>query len=585
MRSLRVALAWVIAGSLLAGAAVASAADASSARGELTYATLTDGHYRSEVDLSAYAVPADAAPPSQVFEGSLKISGKVRMRTIQSEPGFLSPASLAAARTFPDDFDYEFVQDGSTLLPVRRGYIVTSHAHWDFVLEPGRIWDEPGDHGFTRAALPFALVQKHMNCTHYGVLTFLFKSDGSISHAAMQVSSETCKYFKLDMWGLLGASYAPHAVADKDATLAAYRKNQSQRLPERSIAQLSKDFPGIDPSRLAIGEPKARTLYGLVVNGINYVSGCPTRYGDYPYCDVLPFPSYSIAKTAEAALALMAVEQRHPGTQSLTVNDYAPVPGCKAPDWHEVTFRDLLDMTTGHYDSTAYMADEDAPKVQGFFYATTAQRKSAFSCGAYPARGKPGSMWVYHTPDTFLLGDVLNRYLRSLPGDAQTDVFRDVVVADIYAPLGLSVTAQVSRRTADAAAQPFFGYGLQFNRDDIARLAQWIDRSNGELGGRRVLNAHLLDQAMQRVPNHRGSVVQAFPDFRYQLGFWARNVASLARCAKPVWVPFMSGFGGISVVMYPNGVVYYNVSDSGSAAAFDWGPTVQVVNAITGLCQ
>lgn len=575
---------------LMAGAAIgcgcaARANDAPTTRTELTYAALMDGHYRGEVNLSAYAPPSDAQPPTQTFEGSLKVSGTPSTRTILVDPGFLSPTQLASARTFPADFDYAFVQDDNVLLPVRRGYIVTDHPHWDFVLEPGRVWNEPGDHGYTRAALPFALVQKHMNCTHYGVMMFLFKPGGAISHVAMQISSETCKYLKFDMWGLLDATYTPQAVPDHDTVVAAYRRNQSRRLPEQSIAQLAADHPGVDPAKLAIGEANSRTLYGLVVGGINYVSACPTRYGDYPYCAVLPFPSYSTAKTAEAALALMAMERRRPGTANLTVNQFAPVPRCRAQSWSDVTLRDLLDMTTGHYDSTAYMADEDAPKVQGFFYATTEPRKATFSCNAYPLRAKPGTTWVYHTSDTFLLGDELNRYLRSLPGEEHADIFRDVVDAEIYQPLNLSATARVTRRTADATAQAFFGYGLQFNRDDIARLALWIDRHHGKLDGRQVLDPHMLDLAMQRVEGERGSVVKAYPDFRYQLGFWGRNIASLVGCKRPTWVPFMSGYGGISVVMYPNGVVYYSVSDSGSPRAFNWGPSAPVANAISNLCQ
>lgn len=559
----------------------AGAAGAPQTRTELSFAYLEGTHRAHEVALSAFAPPAGAQAPAASFEGTLRVTGIPSTRTILADRAFLTPGQIAAARTFPD-FEFDFVQDGSVLLPVRRGYLATANPHWDVVLEPGRVWNEAGDRGYTRAALPFTLVQKHMNCTHYGVMTFVFRGDGSISHAAMQVSSETCRYLKLDMWGLLDARYAPHPVPDRDAVITAYTTHQSRRLPERPVARLAQDYPGVDPSKLAIGEANARTLYGLVVDGVNYVSPCPTRRGDYPYCDVLPFPSYSTAKSAEAALALMAMEQSHPGTQKLTVASHAPVPGCRAPGWNDVTFRDLLDMTTGHYDSTAYMADEDSPRVRGFFNATTEQEKATFSCDAYPPRATPGKVWVYHTSDTFLLGDELDRYLRSLPGKAGADIFRDVVSAKIYQPLGLSATSQVTRRTADSAAQPLFGYGLQFNRDDIARLALFIAQGNGKIDGKQVLDPGLLDLALQRVEGQRGAVVAAYPDFRYQLGFWARNVGPIAGCTAPTWVPFMSGFGGISVVMYPNGVVYYNVSDSGSAAAFDWSASAPVARQVGG---
>jgi hypothetical protein len=585
-RSTIVGAAAILACALMGSTLQAFAGDAPSTRTQLTWTTLMDGRRGAEVDLSAYAPAADASASNEKFEGTLHISGKVKTRTIHLEPGFLSSAQVAAARTFPGDFDYDFVQDGNVLLPVRRGYIVTNHPYWDFVLAPGRVWREPGDHGYSRAALPFALVQKHMNCTHYGVLTFLFKRDGAISHAAMQIGSETCKYLKFDMWGLLDARYTPHPVAGKDAVIAAYRQNRARRLPERPVAQLAKDYPDVDPARLAIGEASARTLYGLVVDGVNYVSSCPTRHGDYPYCDVLPFPSYSTAKSAEAAMALMAMEHEYPGTEKLMVQDFAPAPGCMLPGWDGVTLRNLIDMTTGHYDSAAYMSDEDAPKVLGFFSATTEKGKAAFGCGAYPRRAAPGATWVYHTSDTFLLGDALDRYLRSRPHRQDADIFRDVVDAKIYEPLHLSATAQASRRTPDGASQPLFGYGLQFNRDDIARLAVFIGQANGKIEGAQILDRGLLDLALQRVDGHHGAVVAAYPDFRYQLGFWARDIAPLVACAKATWVPFMSGFGGISVVMYPNGVVYYNVSDSGSAAAYDWSPSAPIARKVGGnYCQ
>ena len=101
------------------------------------------------------------------------------------------------------------------LIPVQRGPIPGKHAWWEFVLEPGKVWDEPGDKGYTRAAIPFALVQKNANCTHNGVLMFLFNDDAVVANAAVQISSETCQYLQFDLWGSLKARYAPQTVTDK----------------------------------------------------------------------------------------------------------------------------------------------------------------------------------------------------------------------------------------------------------------------------------------------------------------------------------------------------------------------------------
>lgn len=547
--------------------------------------TLLSGSYRQEVDLSAYAPAADAQPATAHFEGRLRLRGVPRVRTLRADEQYLDAQQIAAAGMFPADFDYAFVQDGEALLPVRRGFIPTTHAYWDIVLEPGRVWQEPGDAGYARAAIPFALVQKQMNCTHNGVLTFLFRDDGAISRAAMQISSETCSYLQFDMWGLLDAAYQPEAVSTKAAVIAAYRSEVARRLPQRPIAGLGVDHPGVAPAKLAIGAAAARTLYGFVADGVHYVSACRTRRGDYPYCEVLDIPSFSLAKSMLAGVALMRMEALYPGTRQVMMTDHAPAAACGTAAWAGVTLQHLLDMSSGHDDATGYMADEDAGKVAGFFSAEGAAAKATFSCAAYPRKVAPAVRWVYRSSDTFLLGATLAGYLRSLPRHGGDDFFDDVVVADVYAPLGLSATARVSRRTDDAAALPLSGYGLELHRDDIARMALFLGVDRGRIDGRQVLDGAMLDAAMQRNPAARGLPTAGLRHYRYQHGFWARNVKPVLGCAHDTWVPFMSGFGGISVVMFPNGTVFYNVVDDGELASFDWRDVAIEARKFGDFCQ
>ncbi len=225
------------------------------------------------------------------------------------------------------------MQDGDALIPVRRGPIPSTHGWWEFVLEPGRVWDEPGDHGYTRAAIPFALVQKNANCTHNGVLMLLFNENGAMARAAMQVSSETCQYLQLDMWGWLQAGYTPGPVADAADVVASYRRELAARLPTRPLSALAVDHPGIDIANLAIGDARASTRHGVLVDGIHYVSSCATRHGDYPYCDVLDVPSFSVAKTAVAGVALMHMELLRAG--------YSGQDGCRSGACHRVPHRGM----------------------------------------------------------------------------------------------------------------------------------------------------------------------------------------------------------------------------------------------------
>jgi hypothetical protein len=586
---------------LLAMAALTVTAPAQ-ARALLTYRMLMSGHFDATVPLRAFTPDKGATAPTNRFEGSLTLSyaGTLPSTVVLSNALFVDAADIAAARTWPADFSYDFVQSGADLIPVRRGAIRSSHAWWEPILEPGKVWNEGGDHGFTRAALPFSLQEKNANCTHNGVLMFLFRSDGRVSRTAMQITGETCLYLKLDLWGLLATTYTPASVADKSRVIAAFGAEISARMPTRTLADLHARYPQLDLTKLEIGAASARTLYGVVVNGVNYVSACETRNGDYPYCDELDLPSFSTAKSVFAGLTLMHLQQLHPGVKDELVRDH--VPECAQPSWDGVSLEQTLDMATGNYDSDGYTEDELAAKTNGLFLPLDHHSKIAYSCGAYPRRAAPGTKWVYHTSDTYILGTALTHYFRSLParddgatqvrGAAQdsgtsqraSDIFSDVLVKDIFEPLHLSPGTHVTRRTYDAVAQPFTGWGLTYHRDDVAKLGKFLAADRGAIDGTPLLDAAMFDAAMQRVPSARGLQTAQLANFRYQHGFWARNLQSELGCRHETWVPFLSGFGGISVVLFPNGVVYYNFAEDGLLASYDWGAPAREINRISDFC-
>lgn len=584
MRTAAFAVALVLAGTGTAAAADADVAGATAQRTLLDADTLLAGRYRRSVDLSAYAPPPGALPPTHRFEGRLRLSGQPSTRTLLALDDFLGPGDAAAARTLPQDIDIAFVQDGDVLVPARRGPIASDHPWWEPVFEAGRAWDEPGDGGWTRAAIPFALVQRNANCTHGGVLMLLFRDGGEVSRAAMQVSSETCHYLQFDMWGLLDAEYLPGEVPGGDGLVAAHAREVAARLPVRPISALAADHPGIDPAGFAIGAPRARTAYGVVFDGIHYRGDCGTRHGAYPYCEAMDIPSYSLAKSVVAGVALMRMERLHPGVADLPVTGFARASGCMGERWEGVRFRHLLDMATGQYDSPAYMADEDDAKVRGFFAPDTHAQRLAFACEAYPRREAPGARWVYHTSDTYLLGTVLQEALRRLPGRAGDDLFDDVVWAGVLGPAGLSPTARATRRSHDDARQPAFGYGLTLLGDDIAKLARFLGDQRGRVDGQALLDPTMFEAAMQRDPQRRGLQAATLERYRYRHGFWARNLQPELGCAQEAWVPFLSGFGGITVAMLPNGVAWYNVADDGLLASIDFAAPATEAAKLGSIC-
>jgi CubicO group peptidase (beta-lactamase class C family) len=279
----------------------------------------------------------------------------------------------------------------------------------------------------------------------------------------------------------------------------------------------------------------------------------------------------------------MRLQSQYPQTRSQRIN--AHVPQCRKAAWAGVSFVNALDMATGNYDSDEFEADELDAKTAGLFLATDHRGKIAFACNAYPHRAPPGTRWAYHTSDTYLLGTALAHYLRSFPGHQHDDLYHDLVYAQIYAPLQLSGTAAITRRTYDAVAQPFTGWGLTFNPGDIARLGLFYGVDHGAIGRTPLLDPEMLDQALQRDERARGLPVAGYPGLRYQHGFWARNLRTVLNCTHDTWVPFMSGFGGISVVLFPNGVVYYNFADDALPASFDWATPAREVRKLGDYCQ
>jgi hypothetical protein len=515
--------------------------------------------------MAAFASPPGAtASTRNVFEGRLRFTAERAERRFHTLiDRFGDEAANHGAATHLPAFDFEFVQADGDLIPVRRGALANDHREWEFILEPGKVWDEPQDAGYSRAALPFTLEERNANCMHNGVLTFLFRSDGAVSDVAFEIAQETCFYFQFDWWGYARATYTPGAVAAREEAVARHRGEIRSRLPTRPMSALAVDFPGIKSERFgsALEVPtESLTTFGLIVDGIHYTGECTTRLGPYPFCDVLDLPSYSLSKSIVAGIAVMRLARSYPDLLNARISDW--VPQCAAdPDWQGVTVQNTLDMATGRYLSALDQHDEDGADMLAFFLADQHAQKLKFACTHYPHRAAPGTQWVYHTADTYVLGTALNAFWRAKKG-AAADFYRDLLAQDLWPALELSPALDMPRRTYDTAQQPFTGYGLTLHRDDIAKIAAFLRVKHGRIGAEQLLDEKLLRAALQDDAEQRGLRAGA-DDLRYNHGFWAWNAQRLLGCREPTWIPFMSGYGGITVAMLPNGLTYYYVSDGG----------------------
>jgi len=538
----------------------------------LTRDDLLDGFEAdSPLDFDALARPADAAPPLHTFEGRLELLGEVTggLKVVSGDPD-LDPQ---AAHLPP--FDFAFVQAGDYLVPVKRGLLITEHPDWNLMLEPGRAWSEAGDGGLSRASFPFALAWKNSNAVFNGVMTFLF-DDERVSHVWYQVGQETTSSLRADLWGLALAAYHPEPLPDAAQVRADFEAELAARFPTRPIEALAADFPGADPAAFGKGvSPEAMTWYGVVAGGVNYLGGCQTRYGRYPYCEALRAASYSTAKSAFVAVALMRLEQVYgPGVAGELIRDWVPEAAASPGDWQEVTFDDALDMATGNYRTAATMADEE--DWSDPFW--TAEYAGELLAAAFdrPHRSEPGTVWVYRTADTFILTRALGEFLAAQAGP-DADLFR-FVADQVYRPLGLGPGLDTLRTADDGfRGQPYGGLGLWWVPDDLAKLVTFLNVDGGAAGGEQLLDPGLLAAALQRDPGDRG--LPAGPGRMYNDGFWAAVYPDTFGCE--VRVPLMLGYSGIVVALFPNGTAYYYASDG---REFTWDAALAASDAISPLC-
>lgn len=530
----------------------------------------------SPVDDGAFAKPEYAKPAEHIFEGRLELIDEDKNGEILVLRG--DPNVDPEVPHLPQ-FNFEFVQSGDYFIPVQRGLIITDHPIWNYILEPGRVWREEGDGSYSRVSFPFALVWKGSNAIFNGVMTFLFNNN-SISKVWYQTTQETTISFNADLWGQLDAAYYANPIEDADKIRDTFTDEIAQKFPAKPIERLSEDYPEVDFSKFGRGISKNHlTYFGFVFNGVNYVSGCPTRYGEYAYCEYMRVPSYSTAKSIFPSLALMRLAQKYdPKASELLIKDYVPEYVNSPGDWSSVTFDHTLDMATGNFRSAGFMEDEENFGTDPFWIEEYYDQRIAAAFN-WPNSNEPGLQWVYRTFDTFILTRALHNYLQTVEGP-DADIF-NFLVDEIFIPIGIGPGAHTTLRTKDNnwQGQPYGGYGLWWIPDDIAKITTFLNVDNGVIAGEQILHPELLAAAMQHDPNDRGVDIDSRA--KYNNAFWARVYDQQDGYDCEFWVPHMLGYSGIVIVMMPNGSSYYYASDN---REFTWLEALKESNRIAPHC-
>ena len=304
------------------------------------------------IDNTAFAPGPRAAPAHETFLGTLTLTES----SMITEPAVFSTQSALGRnpRLFPG-VSISFFTDKGDLVPFTQDVIRCASkdqgkSFWDVIVQPGRVWFERADRGWSRAAFPFALVNSIEGETHNGLAIFLYKGM-KVSSVRFQIVQQTAPYYIKDQFlasGFIPAIVEPVPENDLDALR---RVREADRRDAVHIADWSELAAQVGAARIEgfDGSMNAADIVasGLDYHGTFYLKQCRSAAGPLPWCDRMRFGVWSATKALTNETALLRLAEKYgPGVFDLKIRDYVPQ-AARYPGWSAVRFEDAIDMATG----------------------------------------------------------------------------------------------------------------------------------------------------------------------------------------------------------------------------------------------
>jgi hypothetical protein len=565
--AVRSACGWLTA-ALLATSTVASASPARISAADLAAGAAPAGI----VENSAFAPGRNAMAAHEPFGGALMLA-EVAMQT--------SPADLQAHAVLGRDAQFfpavtvEFYTVGGDLVPVtqdviRAGSTGRGRSYWDVIVQPGRVWSEPADGGWSRAAFPFALVHSLEGETHNGLATFLYRGS-RVSALRFQIVQQTTPgnittFFTAA--GVSGAAYARGPRTARAALARTYRASIRDAVPIRPWHELERRVGAARLTGFSDGlDPDEIVLDGLDYDGVFYLRGCASAGGPLPWCDRMRFGVWSVTKAYANAVALLRLAQKYgPEVFELRIRDYVPE-AAAYPGWAEVRFDDCINMTSGVGNGSTRRDPNDSG--DGYIdstywdWANTPSRADKVTsllkiAAVYP--WGPGQVVRYRDQDMFMLGVAMDNFLKSREGPA-ADLW-SMLEREVFAPIGIHY-APINRtiERAGAPGQPLMAYGYYATISDLVKVAR-LFHDHGGHGGTQLLYAPRIEQLLY------GTTPRGLPtgartrdgEMQYFTAFWQMRYDALEGCR--LYLPQMLGWGGNIVALYPGALTGIRIARS-----------------------
>jgi len=517
--------------------------------------------------------PGAEALPAPEFAGVLKL----RATQLQTQPVLSQPLIQGRdARIFPG-VQLEFFTVGEVLVPVQRGEMVRESAagsapsYWRVIPQFGRVWREPADGDWSRAAFPIMLVNDTENHAHQGLATFLYRP-GQVTGLKLQFIQQTGPYMIKQYFVAWGFAPAEFAAGDLDQVNP--RRSQAlaelaDRLPARPWSELVRTLP---PGTLdGFGGPlypKWQVAVALVRDGTIYYQDPVTPYGPYPYPLEMRFGVRSQTKSVFAPLSLLRLAQVYgPWVLGLKVGDY--VQGLD-PKWRRVRFIDAANMASG-FGGTGSTKTHPNDIFDGYlggdydaWYTAPshADKIRQIAATLHPYPWEPGTVMRYRDQDYYLLGAAIDGFLKSARGP-QASLW-DFVRTEVFAPIGIHQAPAVKTREAGGRdGLVWANAGYYPTLDELAKIAL-LYQARGAHGGVQILNRELTADLLAA----RGAIVKnadaslgpvagpltgSAEDGLYKMGFHFLRYVKTDGAVE--YLPSMHGSGDNELILYPNHVI------------------------------
>lgn len=452
-------------------------------------------------------------------------------------------------------------------------------SYWHVIPQYGRVWKEPGDGDWSRAALPIMLVHNFENVAHQGLMTFLYKGD-DMSDIRLQFVQQSTPWNTPEHFVTWATAKAEMHASNTSTDASLLRDLQARadleigaRLEVRRWAELEAQYP---PGALdGFGGPlddEWIVLKAAVKDGVIYYQESTTPYGNFPYPHDMRFGIRSMTKSVTVPLALGRLSQAYgPYVLDLKIGDY--VAGLH-PGYDDVRFVDAANMATGMGGSgvkttvpndggSGYVDDTYDDWYNGA--PSAAEKVAAITRDTGPYPWGPGVVYRYRDRDFHLLGAAANGFLQAMRGP-DANIWR-FLETEVFRPIGIFHAPIVHTIEADGEKGiPWFHAGYYPTLDDMAKISL-LYQEHGRHGDEQILHPGVAAQIFTTegtlVKNYDRSLETAFnttvaDDVKrenglYKMGFhYAPFVNDDGTTGH---APAMQGFSDTSAILHPNGIV------------------------------